>query len=93
MRNQLSHAFIQGREIGLETHQTELWKRYGKILSLVYAPNFQFATSIQTVKPCKKARKRRRKTLHYWGKKEIMHALEGGFEWNNFTWKKDIKKK
>jgi len=26
--NQLSHAFIQGREISLETHQTELWKRY-----------------------------------------------------------------
>lgn len=26
--NQLSHAFIDGREISLETHQTELWKRY-----------------------------------------------------------------
>lgn len=26
--NQLSHAFIQGRKISLETHQTELWKRY-----------------------------------------------------------------
>lgn len=26
--NQLSHAFIQGREISLETHQTKLWKRY-----------------------------------------------------------------
>ena len=26
--NQLSHAFIQGRQISLETHQTELWKRY-----------------------------------------------------------------
>ncbi len=26
--NQLSHAFIQGREISLETHQTGLWKRY-----------------------------------------------------------------
>ncbi|MFD1095482.1 amidohydrolase family protein [Salegentibacter chungangensis] len=26
--NILSHAFIQGREISLETHQTELWKRY-----------------------------------------------------------------
>ncbi len=26
--NQLSHAFIQGRTISLETHQTELWKRY-----------------------------------------------------------------
>ncbi|MCB0376456.1 MAG: amidohydrolase family protein, partial [Sinomicrobium sp.] len=26
--NILSHAFIQGREISLETHHTELWKRY-----------------------------------------------------------------
>ena len=26
--NQLSHAFIDGRELSLETHQTELWKRY-----------------------------------------------------------------
>jgi len=26
--NLLSHAFIDGREISLETHQTELWKRY-----------------------------------------------------------------
>jgi len=26
--NQLSHAFIDGRNISLETHQTELWKRY-----------------------------------------------------------------
>ena len=26
--NQLSHAFIQGRDISLETHQTKLWKRY-----------------------------------------------------------------
>ncbi|MCZ6594411.1 MAG: amidohydrolase family protein [Bacteroidetes bacterium] len=26
--NQLTHAFIEGREISLETHQTELWKRY-----------------------------------------------------------------
>ena len=26
--NQLSHAFIDGREISLETHQTELYKRY-----------------------------------------------------------------
>ena len=26
--NILSHAFIQGREISLETHQTKLWKRY-----------------------------------------------------------------
>ncbi|MBV7267907.1 amidohydrolase family protein [Winogradskyella luteola] len=26
--NQLIHAFIDGRNISLETHQTELWKRY-----------------------------------------------------------------
>lgn len=26
--NQLTHAFIDGRMISLETHQTELWKRY-----------------------------------------------------------------
>lgn len=26
--NQLSHAFIDGRKISLETHQTKLWKRY-----------------------------------------------------------------
>ena len=26
--NQLTHAFIDGREISLETHQTMLWKRY-----------------------------------------------------------------
>lgn len=26
--NQLTHAFIDGREISLETHQTKLWKRY-----------------------------------------------------------------
>ncbi len=26
--NQLEKAFIQGREISLETHQTKLWKRY-----------------------------------------------------------------
>lgn len=26
--NQLTHAFIDGREISLETHQTQLWKRY-----------------------------------------------------------------
>lgn len=26
--NQLTHAFIDGRGISLETHQTELWKRY-----------------------------------------------------------------
>ena len=28
--NILSHAFIHGREISLETHQTKLWKRYSK---------------------------------------------------------------
>ena len=28
--NQLSRAFIDGRDISLETHQTELWKRYAK---------------------------------------------------------------
>ncbi|QCX00500.1 amidohydrolase family protein [Aggregatimonas sangjinii] len=28
MGNQLTHAFIDGRDISLETHQTELWKRY-----------------------------------------------------------------
>jgi imidazolonepropionase-like amidohydrolase len=26
--NQLTHAFIEGRALSLETHQTELWKRY-----------------------------------------------------------------
>ncbi|MBL4662258.1 MAG: amidohydrolase family protein [Flavobacteriaceae bacterium] len=26
--NQLTHAFIDGRSISLETHQTKLWKRY-----------------------------------------------------------------
>ena len=26
--NILTNAFIQGRQISLETHQTELWKRY-----------------------------------------------------------------
>jgi imidazolonepropionase-like amidohydrolase len=26
--NKLSHAFIDGRMLSLETHQTELWKRY-----------------------------------------------------------------
>jgi hypothetical protein len=26
--NQLTHAFIDGREVSLETHQTALWKRY-----------------------------------------------------------------
>jgi imidazolonepropionase-like amidohydrolase len=28
--NQLSHAFIDGRNLSLETHQTELWKRYSE---------------------------------------------------------------
>ncbi|PQB04706.1 amidohydrolase family protein [Aureitalea marina] len=28
--NQLTHAFIDGREISLETHQTKLWKRYSE---------------------------------------------------------------
>ncbi|OIQ29660.1 MAG: amidohydrolase [Bacteroidetes bacterium MedPE-SWsnd-G2] len=28
--NILSHAFIDGRQISLETHQTKLWKRYSK---------------------------------------------------------------
>lgn len=28
--NILSQAFIDGREVSLETHQTELWKRYSK---------------------------------------------------------------
>ena len=28
--NQLTHAFIDGRSVSLETHQTELWKRYSK---------------------------------------------------------------
>lgn len=28
--NVLSHAFIDGRSISLETHQTELWRRYSK---------------------------------------------------------------
>ena len=26
--NKITHAFIQGRALSLETHQTELWKRY-----------------------------------------------------------------
>tara|TARA_B110000971_G_scaffold128511_1_gene131512 strand:- start:32 stop:1327 length:1296 start_codon:yes stop_codon:yes gene_type:complete len=26
--NQLTHAFVEGRALSLETHQTELWKRY-----------------------------------------------------------------
>ncbi len=28
--NSLTHAFIDGREVSLETHQTELWKRYSE---------------------------------------------------------------
>jgi imidazolonepropionase-like amidohydrolase len=28
--NHLTNAFIDGRKISLETHQTELWKRYSK---------------------------------------------------------------
>ena len=28
--NKLTHAFIDGRQISLETHQTKLWKRYSK---------------------------------------------------------------
>jgi imidazolonepropionase-like amidohydrolase len=28
--NNLTNAFIDGRKISLETHQTELWKRYSK---------------------------------------------------------------
>lgn len=28
--NILTHAFIDGRELSLETHQTELWKRYSE---------------------------------------------------------------
>ncbi len=28
--NQLTRAFIQGRDISLETHQTKLWKRYAE---------------------------------------------------------------
>ena len=26
--NKLTHAFISGRALSLETHQTELWQRY-----------------------------------------------------------------
>lgn len=32
--NQLSRAFIQGRDISLETHQTKLWKRYAKKVAI-----------------------------------------------------------
>ena len=28
--NNISHAYIDGRKISLETHQTELWDRYSK---------------------------------------------------------------
>jgi len=28
--NKLTHAFIDGRKLSLETHQTELWKRYAE---------------------------------------------------------------
>lgn len=28
--NQLNHAFIDGRQLSLESHQTQLWKRYSK---------------------------------------------------------------
>ncbi|WP_179344871.1 amidohydrolase family protein [Winogradskyella ursingii] len=28
--NKVSHAFIDGRKLSLETHQTELWKRYAE---------------------------------------------------------------
>ena len=28
--NIIEHAFISGRKLSLETHQTELWKRYSK---------------------------------------------------------------
>ncbi len=31
--NILTHAFIDGRNLSLETHQTELWKRYSEKLS------------------------------------------------------------
>ena len=28
--NKLTHAFIDGRNVSLETHQTKLWKRYSE---------------------------------------------------------------
>ncbi len=31
--NQLEHAFIQGRDISLQSHQTKLWNRYSKKFS------------------------------------------------------------
>ena len=34
--NILSHAFIDGREISLETHQTKLWKRYSETVSYTH---------------------------------------------------------
>ena len=30
MTNKISRAFVQGREISLESHQTELWRRYSE---------------------------------------------------------------
>jgi imidazolonepropionase-like amidohydrolase len=30
MTNKVIHAFIEGREVSLDTHQTELYKRYSK---------------------------------------------------------------
>ncbi len=33
MTNMVTHAFINGREISLESHQTTLWKRYDKKVS------------------------------------------------------------
>ena len=32
--NQLTNAFVDGRKISLESHQTELWKRYSKKYSI-----------------------------------------------------------
>ena len=31
--NMLTHAYIDGRKLSLETHQTKLWKRYSEKLS------------------------------------------------------------
>ena len=28
--NIVTHAFIDGRQLSLETHQTKLWKRYSE---------------------------------------------------------------
>jgi len=33
--NQLTNAYISGRKVSLETHQTELWKRYSKKYKLL----------------------------------------------------------